>query len=226
MLKPHCFLRNLLKGHPPPVLHRPARRSPTCAKPHLATTAHPCTATQDRSLLPPYYHKLQTIIHQALTRSIPFAMSNVTFCLAKRILSPCKTLPFARSGMARAVHKSCLALQDTLFRPAALSPSARQTGSASRPNTPCKTKKAGDTHHKNGEYPLHCQALATRLWRLLAVMLVRNGELLATLGAAGGQNATAILRGHSLTEAVLVHTTAVVGLKCSFHLLYFLFIVI
>ena len=35
------------------------------------------------------------------------------------------------------------------------------------------------------------------------MILVRNSELLTTLGATGGQDATTILRGHSLTEAVL-----------------------
>lgn len=53
--------------------------------------------------------------------------------------------------------------------------------------------------------------------RLLSVILVRNGELLATFSTTGSQNAAAILRCHSLTEAVLVHATAVVGLECSFH---------
>lgn len=49
------------------------------------------------------------------------------------------------------------------------------------------------------------------------MILVRNSELLTTLGATGGQDATTILRGHSLTEAVLVHATAIVGLERSFH---------
>jgi len=52
---------------------------------------------------------------------------------------------------------------------------------------------------------------------LFAVMLIAHGELLAAMCAARRQNAAAILRGHSLTEAVFVHAAAVVGLECSFH---------
>jgi len=56
------------------------------------------------------------------------------------------------------------------------------------------------------------------------VTLVRNGQLLATLGTTGGQDATAILRGHALAETMLVHAAAIVGLECSFHcFLLFLF---
>lgn len=177
---------------------------------------------------------LATTSSRVATRYPSKTYQDHTFYNAKRHLLPRKTYPFTlpnvtfrpRSGLARAAHESHIALPGATFRPAAHSPSARQAEGARRPETSCKTKKQEILTTQNGEYLLHCQALATRLWRLLAVMLVRNGELLATLGAAGGQNATAILRGHSLTEAVLVHATAVVGLKCSFHLLYFLFIVI
>jgi hypothetical protein len=49
------------------------------------------------------------------------------------------------------------------------------------------------------------------------VILVRNRQLLATLGTTSGQNAATILGGHSLTEAVLVNATAIVRLKCSLH---------
>ena len=52
---------------------------------------------------------------------------------------------------------------------------------------------------------------------LLTVILVRDGELLAAFSATAGQDATAILAGHSLAEAVLVDATAVVWLECSFH---------
>ena len=55
---------------------------------------------------------------------------------------------------------------------------------------------------------------------LLTVVLVRDCELLAAMGTTGSQNATAVLRGHTLTEAMLVHTAAVVRLKCSLHLLF------
>ena len=53
--------------------------------------------------------------------------------------------------------------------------------------------------------------------RLLAVMLIRNGQLLAPFCTAGSQHATAVLGGHSLAEAVFVHPSAIVGLECSFH---------
>ena len=61
---------------------------------------------------------------------------------------------------------------------------------------------------------------ADEMRSLLTVVLVRNCELLAAMGTTGSQNATAVLRGHTLTEAMLVHTTAVVRLKCSLHLLF------
>ncbi len=53
---------------------------------------------------------------------------------------------------------------------------------------------------------------------LLAVVLVRDGQFLAAMSTTGSQHATAVLCGHSLAEAVLVDATAVVRLKCSFHL--------
>ena len=40
--------------------------------------------------------------------------------------------------------------------------------------------------------------------------------------ATGSQYAAAVLCCHSLTETVLVYTAAVVGLKCSFHLIVIL----
>jgi hypothetical protein len=52
---------------------------------------------------------------------------------------------------------------------------------------------------------------------LLAVVLVANGKLLATLSAARCQYATAILCSHALAETMLVHAAAIVWLKCSFH---------
>jgi hypothetical protein len=55
------------------------------------------------------------------------------------------------------------------------------------------------------------------------VLLVRNGQLLATLGAAACQYTTTIGSGHSLTETMLVSTATVRGLECSFHS-YLLFI--
>ncbi len=53
------------------------------------------------------------------------------------------------------------------------------------------------------------------------MLLVRNGQLLAALGATRCQYAAAIGSGHSLTETVLVVTATVVGLKCSFHIFMF-----
>jgi hypothetical protein len=57
------------------------------------------------------------------------------------------------------------------------------------------------------------------------MILVRNGQLLATFSTTRSQNATAISCGHSLTETVLVVTATVVGLKCSFHILFCLLFV-
>ena len=61
---------------------------------------------------------------------------------------------------------------------------------------------------------------ADEMRSLLTVVLVRDCELLAAMGTTGSQNATAVLRGHTLTEAMLIHTAAVVRLKCSLHLLF------
>ena len=57
------------------------------------------------------------------------------------------------------------------------------------------------------------------------MLLVRNGQLLATLCAAACQYTTTIGSGHSLTETVLVCTATVRGLECSFHsyVLFYLF---
>ena len=61
---------------------------------------------------------------------------------------------------------------------------------------------------------------------LLAVILVRNGQLLAALCTARCQYATAILRCHTLTETMLVYAATIVWLKCSLHCLMLFFIVI
>jgi len=61
---------------------------------------------------------------------------------------------------------------------------------------------------------------------LLSVVLVRNGQLLATLSAARCQYAAAILCCHSLAETVLVYTTAIVRLKCSFHCLIIIYLLL
>lgn len=48
--------------------------------------------------------------------------------------------------------------------------------------------------------------------------LVGNRQTDTSFGPAGGQDTTAIRRGHSFTEAVLVDALANGGLKCAFHL--------
>ena len=53
--------------------------------------------------------------------------------------------------------------------------------------------------------------------RLLAMMLIGYGQLLAALGAARSQHAASVLSGHALAETMLVHAATIVGLKCSFH---------
>lgn len=54
--------------------------------------------------------------------------------------------------------------------------------------------------------------------RLLGSDVVGYGKRSATFGATGCKHLAAVLRGHTLAEAVLVHTTAVGGLVSSFHL--------
>ena len=66
-----------------------------------------------------------------------------------------------------------------------------------------------------GTQPVSLQLL------LLAVVLVRNGQLCTSLSATSCQYATAILCSHSLTETVLVLSLSVRGLECSFHRLIF-----
>lgn len=66
---------------------------------------------------------------------------------------------------------------------------------------------------------LHCSAA-----NLLTVVLIRDGQLLAAMLTTAGEHATAVLRCHTLTETVLVHAAAVVGLKCSFHCCSFILI--
>ena len=63
----------------------------------------------------------------------------------------------------------------------------------------------------------HPFVVCDRAERLLSVILVRHCQLLATLGTARSEYATAVLRGHSLAETVLVHAATIVRLKCSFH---------
>jgi hypothetical protein len=79
-------------------------------------------------------------------------------------------------------------------------------------------------NEKSSNKPKGCVAAFCRRNRLLArglfaVVLVGYGQLLAAMSAARCQHATTILCSHSLTEAVLVHSSSVVRLKCSFHCL-------
>ena len=57
-------------------------------------------------------------------------------------------------------------------------------------------------------------------------MLIRNRQLLAALGTTGSQHAAAILRGHPLTETMLVCSPAIVGLECSFHLCCYYYLIL
>ena len=59
---------------------------------------------------------------------------------------------------------------------------------------------------------------------LLAMNFVRHGQLLATLSATRCQYATAVGCLHTLTETMLVISLSVVGLECSFHFCYAVFL--
>ena len=58
------------------------------------------------------------------------------------------------------------------------------------------------------------------------MLLVADGQLGATFGATGCQHATTISGSHALTETVLVHSLAVVGLKSPFHNAFILIFVL
>ena len=51
-----------------------------------------------------------------------------------------------------------------------------------------------------------------------ALSATSMGQASAALGAAAGQNLTAVAGGHSLAEAVLLLTVQLLGLVSSFHL--------
>ena len=59
---------------------------------------------------------------------------------------------------------------------------------------------------------------------VLAMNFVRHGQLLAALCAAGCQYAASVGRLHTLAEAMFVVSFAVVGLECSFHFVYAVFL--
>ena len=58
---------------------------------------------------------------------------------------------------------------------------------------------------------------ATRYRLLLLVGLVGDGQLMTAFGTTAGEELTAVLRRHFAAETVLVKTTALGGLKRSFH---------
>ena len=62
--------------------------------------------------------------------------------------------------------------------------------------------------------------------RLLSVVLVRYCQLLAAMCAARSQYATTILCSHTLTETMLVYAATIVRLKCSFHCLIFIYLLL
>lgn len=60
---------------------------------------------------------------------------------------------------------------------------------------------------------------------VLAVNLVGHGKLFTAFGATGCQHAATVGRSHAMAETMFVVSLAVVGLKCSFHLImWFLFV--
>jgi hypothetical protein len=78
-----------------------------------------------------------------------------------------------------------------------------------------KKKKQGEPYFFSYVKAISC---------LLAMLLIRYGQLLATLSAAACQYATTIGSSHSLTETMLVSTAAVRGLECSFHSYVFVYL--
>ena len=68
--------------------------------------------------------------------------------------------------------------------------------------------------------------MSARLLLGSTVELVRNGQLLTTLCATCSQYSATISGSHSLTETVLVLSLSVRGLKCSFHLIFLLYVII
>ena len=59
---------------------------------------------------------------------------------------------------------------------------------------------------------------------VLTMNFVRHGQLFATFGTTSGQNATTVSCLHTLTETMLVVSLSVVGLECSFHFRYAVFL--
>jgi hypothetical protein len=59
--------------------------------------------------------------------------------------------------------------------------------------------------------------------KLLPTIFVGNRELFAGVATAGAEYAAAVGRGHASAEAMLVHTLATGGLKCSLHDISFLY---
>ena len=84
----------------------------------------------------------------------------------------------------------------------------------------------GQKKQKKQEKALPLPAFFSKDLRLLSVMLIRYGQLLAALGTTRCEHAAAVLGGHSLTETVLVDSPAIVWLECSFHLDLLFFVTI
>lgn len=85
-------------------------------------------------------------------------------------------------------------------------------------------KKQKEAKHYFTSFCFPCEFLQKK--RLLTVVLIRNSQLLATLCTTRREYTTPVLCCHSFTEAVLVHSSSVVRLKCSFHCCLFYFIII
>jgi hypothetical protein len=55
---------------------------------------------------------------------------------------------------------------------------------------------------------------------MLQGLFVRNGKLMSTLFSAAGQHSSAIVRGHAVSETMLIFSFSLRGLVCPFHLSY------
>lgn len=80
-----------------------------------------------------------------------------------------------------------------------------------------KTKKEAKS-----TFTSFCPLIYSKGCGLLSVILVRYGQLLAAVCTTGSQNSAAVLGGHALAETMLVHAATIVWLKCSFHFIRYL----
>ena len=79
-----------------------------------------------------------------------------------------------------------------------------------------RQKKAAQRHVFSCLFVRHKAQIRIKLF---TVSFVRNSKFFTTLSTTRCENATTILSLHTLTESVLVNATAIVWLKCSFHIL-------